>query len=130
MLFIPDTKKQLKGVRRHTWKQPNWNHIYIDFETCVDGQVTKPYYNHLLHLHGEKEIAKLSFFDQRWEGGERCNVAKATWEYVQKVALAYGDNMANCKGDKTKIALVKKLKNEIPTLIGFNLSGFDLHFLM
>lgn len=49
MLFIPDTKKQLKGIRRHSWKQPNWNHIYIDFETYVTGSVQRPYYNHLLH---------------------------------------------------------------------------------
>jgi hypothetical protein len=49
MLFIPDTKKQLKGVRRHVWKKPNWNHIYIDFETYVHGSVQKTYYNHILH---------------------------------------------------------------------------------
>lgn len=63
MLFIPDSKKQLKGVRRLTWKAPVWNHIYIDFETFVDGFVQRPYYNHLLHVHGDQEVAKQSFFD-------------------------------------------------------------------
>lgn len=63
MLFIPNTKKQLKGVRRLKWQEPNWNHIYIDFETYLDGMVQKPYYNHLYHMHGDKEVAKLSFFD-------------------------------------------------------------------
>ena len=36
LLFIPDSKKQLKNVKRHSWKEPNWNHIYIDFETAND----------------------------------------------------------------------------------------------
>ena len=46
------------------------------------------------------------------------------------MACKYGDNIARLKEDKSKIALVKKLRKEIPTIIGFNLSGFDLHFLM
>jgi hypothetical protein len=28
------------------------------------------------------------------------------------------------------IALVKKLKKSVPTLIGYNISGFDMHFIM
>lgn len=74
MLFIPNQKKQLKGVRRHKWAEPAWNHIYIDFETYLDGAVQRPYYNHLLHLRGQTQVCKQSFFDQLWEGGERVDV--------------------------------------------------------
>lgn len=28
------------------------------------------------------------------------------------------------------IGVVRKVRKEVPTIIGFNLSGFDLHFLM
>ncbi len=34
--------------------------------------------------------------------------------------------MKSCKPDKIKIALVEKLKNEMPLLFEFNLFGFDL----
>ena len=46
------------------------------------------------------------------------------------MAVQYGNEIARLKQDKGMIALVKKLKKEIPTIVGFNLSGFDLHFLV
>ena len=130
MLFISDTKKQIKNVRRLKWSTPIWNHIYIDFETYLDGCVQKTYYNHLLHIHGDKTVAKLSFFDQLWQDGVRCDVSKATWEYIRDIAINYGDDMSKLKGIKDKIAVYKNLKKQIPTIIGYNLSGFDLHFIV
>ena len=57
-------------------------------------------------------------------------MAQGTWDYVREVAVQYGNELARLKQDKGKIALVKKIKKEIPTVVGFNLSGFDLHFLV
>lgn len=58
MLFIPDSKKQLKGIHRQNWSETSfWNHIYIDFETYNDfSGVQKPYYNHILHQKGDKTV--------------------------------------------------------------------------
>jgi hypothetical protein len=33
-----------------------------------------PYYNKLLHKKGENVVSEQMFFDQLWEGGERCDV--------------------------------------------------------
>jgi hypothetical protein len=60
---------------------------------------------------GDNVVTKTSYFDQLWEGGERCNVGELTWQYIEKVACEYGDDMSAVKGDKGKIALYKKLKS-------------------
>ena len=38
--------------------------------------------------------------------------------------------MHKLKQDKEKIAVFKSEKKRIPTLIGYNLAGFDLHFIL
>jgi hypothetical protein len=81
-------------------------------------------------MKGDKEVCKLSYFDQLWDGGVRSDVGKDTWDYIRNVAVQYGDNLAKLKDDKSMIACLKKEKKNIPTIIGYNLSGFDLHFLM
>lgn len=90
-----------------------------------------PYYNKLVHKKGNKIVKEEQFFDQLWEGGERCDVGQKTWDYIRQVAVSFGDNLKNIKSEGQKsIALYKKVKKDIPTIVGYNLSGFDLHFLM
>lgn len=131
MLFISDKKKKLSDVHRREWKEPKWNHIYIDFETYVASGVQKPYYNHIMHQIDGCVEAEMSLFDERWEGGSRCDVAKKTWEYIRDVAIEQANAIADLKkrGDSCA-GLVKQLTSHTPTVIGYNLSGFDLHFIV
>jgi hypothetical protein len=34
------------------------------------------------------------------------------------------------KNDEYSVRAYKAMKKQIPTIVGYNLSGFDLHFLM
>ena len=45
--------------------------------------------------------------------------------------MAYGNDFANVKKKKRSMtAMMRKLRDEVPTLVGYNLAGFDLHFIL
>lgn len=110
--------------------EKKFNAIFIDFETYLDGHIQRPYYNKILHQCSGKTVHEQSYFDQLWSGGQRCDVGQATWDYIRNVAIAYADNLVELKKHKEKLGIVRGQRKLCPTIVGYNLSGFDLHFLM